>query len=36
VGTVPLTSSVSLTTLLVTHRLAIEGRRRFEHRPPLP
>jgi len=35
-GTVPLTSSVSLTTLLVTHTLAIEGRRRSEDGPPLP
>src|ERR1700730_3769068 len=34
-GTVPLTSSVSLTTLLVTRTLAVEGRRRFGHDPPL-
>jgi len=35
-GTVPLTSSVSLATLLVTRTLAIEGWRRSEDDPPLP
>jgi hypothetical protein len=35
-GTLSLTSSVSLTTLLVTRTLAIAGRRRSEEGPPLP